>query len=469
MSMLKNAFSQSSKTKLKTKYSKRRDEYTTAMQNVSIEALNEAITQEFKVIDQNLDLADSTVDILGSVNHIQDPTDTEAKLFAIAQSLSAPTQDLDLTQPTPAMETATPGNFKLNVYAVEQRLQVAQESILSGVADIWTAFKAFLSKLTFNLRTYNSQINKLRSILHNVRGRATRDTIDVELKASPLMFAGVDESRTIKPLQSTQAIAEALKTYCTGYDAFSTSCANAIYVYSSRYMQTFTTLFNSQARSELFFTELNEFKESFFDAIIRDAKLDITERKGLVSLRRSPVSLCGSYFAVTSPSEVINSSTNIDAILRSFKEYAIEVETVDFNPQSQGKTRMITVGLNDIESMLTSLDDVLTMLDTLVNQQLLDNITNLEKFVDMTLPQAEYDQETGKQTLTSKIEQGLTAAQIAFKKTNAVARLQVMQAYVAIGAFQSINSGLVEKLDHVISFSYEALTKKEWYQQELGM
>lgn len=109
----------------------------------------------------------------------------------------------------------------------------------------------------------------------------------------------------------------------------------------------------------------------------------------------------------------------------------------------------------------------LSAYDALTSKYVMGAIEDLSEFINPTAP-APVTDEDGEQTTMSKAEQTVYLAKQAFKATNAVSRLQVLEARAIVDGYFSTFNNLSNLIGGVSKFIYDVLGSKEWYKQDIA-
>lgn len=435
------------------------------LDTLSQEQLRIAIEDEFVETCRVLDTVDNLVNLNDVASKITTPTETDLQLLDIVESMSRAGTDAEPGDIVPSIE-----NFSDYASAITEKIIAATQSIGSSVANIFKAFAKFLKKLSFNFKSWRGQLLKLNSILVNLKSKASRSEVTIEVKNDAHLWTGTGSDYSIVEIKDSKELNDSFSEYSNRFEAFTLKFAESLFQHQERYVEAFTTLFKgSNARIDLFFAELQQFSDLFINKLVKEGELKIEEKKGLTVINRTPVMMGGTYFKVTSPSDAIYKLDNVDTVLRSFDEFVIESANVSFNPNAKGKKRDITINLDDVSAILKTVANTIDIFEVINNEKISRVIDDMYEFADLSVRAARFDTETNEETIESKVNRTIDAGKIAFKKTNAVARLQVMQAHIVIAAYSSIYDSIDSVMNFTNSFCYDVLNRNDWYEQDIAI
>lgn len=431
---------------------------TTLAQEAAI-AVEQAIIEALDTSDR----IDGLVELGSVISKIETPTETERQLIAIADSLTAGPGEV---------QTLANEDFVDMVSSITDKIKDAFKSIGDSVNNIYTAFKTGLKRLLFVMQTYEGQLAKLRTMLVKLRSSATRTVATINAKQQPVLFApvGHDDFKTSSQLDQVKDsghMKQELTSLVGNFDMFSMALAESIVVQKKRYIEAFTALFTKGASEELFFKELKDFDTNFIQKIKEKAQLNNELAHGLMNVNTSDVGIAGIYLVVTTPSTAIYNQTDKSSVLKTFDSFRFGAEAIEFDHKTFGKYRDIDVNLDDVVDMIDSLMKSLSAYDALTSKYVMGAIEDLSEFINPTAP-APVTDENGEQTTMSKAEQTVYLAKQAFKATNAVSRLQVLEARAIVDGYFSTFNNLSNLIGGVSKFIYDVLGSKEWYKQDIA-
>ena len=431
---------------------------TSLVQEAAI-AVEQAIIEALDTSDR----IDGLVELGSVVSKIEAPTDTEKQLIAIADSLASGSGET---------QSLANEDFIDMVSSITDKIKDAFKSIGDSVNNIYTAFKASLKRLLFVMQTYESQLSKLRAMVSKLRTGATKTVAVINAKQQPVLFAPINHgnfktSSQLDQVKDTAHMKQELTSLVGSFDAFSTALAESIVVQKQRYIEAFTALFTKGASEELFFNELKDFDTNFIQKIKEKAQLNNELAHGLMNINTSDVGIAGIYLVVTSPSKAIYKEDDKSSVLKTFDSFRFGAESIEFNHKLFGKYRDISVNLDDVVDMIDSLMKSLSAYDALTSKYVMSAIEDLSEFANPT-PPAQHTDDSGELTTMSKAENSVFLAKQAFKATNAVSRLQVLEARAIVDGYFSTFEKLSNIIGGVSTFIYDVLGSKEWYKQDIA-